>query len=129
MQVVTAAVIRKSGKVLLTRRCPGDKLQGFWEFPGGKVECGESLESCLERELGEELGVESKVNGILCSSEYLYDSGAIKLIALDTTLSSDEFILTAHDKTEWVEPEALLSYNLLPADVPVAKFILSIDLE
>ena len=123
MKIVTAAVVRKDGKVLITRRGPGDKHEGFWEFPGGKLEAGETLKECLERELLEELGVQSTVGTTLCSSIYKYEHGTIKLIALETHLASSEFRLVAHDQIEWVEPTYLLNYKLLPADQPIAKFL------
>lgn len=123
MKIVTAAIIRKNDKVLLTRRAFGERLQGFWEFPGGKLESGESLQECLERELLEELGVRSKAGDILCSCEFTYDLGSIKLIALETTLGSDRFLPRAHDKIEWVGPKYLMTYELAPPDVPIAEFI------
>lgn len=123
MTIVTAAVIWRSGKVLLTRRAGGGKHEGFWEFPGGKVEQGESLKDCLERELLEELGVKSDVGDVLCMSEFEYDHGAIKLVALETRLVSSEFNLKDHDRIEWVSPKDLLDYQLLPADIPIAASI------
>jgi 8-oxo-dGTP diphosphatase len=56
-RTVAAAIIQKEDCILLARRSPGEKLAGFWEFPGGKVENGESPEECLARELREELGI------------------------------------------------------------------------
>jgi len=123
MKIVTAAIIRKNGKVLLTRRAPGEKLEGFWEFPGGKLEPGESPQRCLERELMEELGVDAKAGDIVCSSDYSYDHGAFNLIAIETTLASDDFVPTVHDKIEWVDPKHLLAYELLPADISIAEYI------
>jgi mutator protein MutT len=60
-KVVTAAIIRRNGSVLLARRSSGEKLAGFWEFPGGKVEDGETPEECLARELDEELGIQARI--------------------------------------------------------------------
>ena len=70
MKTVTAAVAYKEGTVLLTRRAPSEKLPGYWEFPGGKVDDGESLEECLQRQLCEELSVNSMVGPVLCESIY-----------------------------------------------------------
>ena len=123
MQVVTAAIVRMNGKVLLARRAPGSKHEDFWEFPGGKLEHGESLHECLKRELSEELGVSSMVGDLLCFSEFKYDHGAIKLVALETTLTSDKFELVVHDRIEWVNIADLLTYKLLPADIPIARFL------
>jgi len=123
MKIVTAAIIRKGEQVLLTRRAPGDRHQGSWEFPGGKLESGESLQQCLERELFEELGVSSRAGLVVCSSDFVYDHGCIRLVAIETTISSDDFRLTVHDRAEWVDPNRLLDYDLLPADIPVAEFL------
>lgn len=123
MKIVTAAIIRKGERVLLTRRAPGDRHEGSWEFPGGKLEAGETLQQCLERELLEELGVSSKAGPVVCSSDFTYDHGCIRLVAIETTIASDDFQLTAHDRVEWVNLKDLLDYELLPADIPVAKFL------
>ena len=62
MITVVAAIIRKNGKILITRRFDNVHLPGLWEFPGGKVEEGESLETALQREIGEELGIQISVH-------------------------------------------------------------------
>jgi mutator protein MutT len=63
-KIVTAAIVLQDNKVLLTRRAPGQSLEGYWEFPGGKVEEGESLQECLKREIFEELGVQVMLGNI-----------------------------------------------------------------
>jgi len=121
LKQVTAAVIIKNGKVLLTRRKQGEKLAGFWEFPGGKLEEGETLRSCLERELLEELGIHAKAGPLLAESEYHYDHGAIRLLAFFTEIQGAEnLMLTVHDRAEWVDPDELTNYKLSPADIPIA---------
>jgi len=79
MQTVAAAIIIRDRCVLLTRRGPDEKLAGYWEFPGGKVEDGESLDACLERELQEELGVQSCAGDVLMECKYHYEHGVISL--------------------------------------------------
>lgn len=69
MKQVTAAVIEKDGRVLIAQRKTGDALAGKWEFPGGKLEPGETPEACLRRELREEFGVETEIGDFICSSE------------------------------------------------------------
>lgn len=124
MKTVTAAVIQIDGLVLLTRRAPGEKLAGYWEFPGGKVDSGESLQSCLHRELLEELGVESTPGSVICESVYKYDHGEFRLVAINTSVKDDHFTLSVHDKAEWVEISKLLDYQLAPADIPIASKIM-----
>jgi mutator protein MutT len=79
--VVTAAIIQRNDFVLLARRSCGQKLAGFWEFPGGKVEVGETPESCLVRELDEELGIEVEVHRKFAESLHQYDHGDFRIIA------------------------------------------------
>ena len=68
MRRVSAAVVEEGGRVLITRRNPNDSLGGYWEFPGGKIEGKETPQECLQREILEELGVESEAGRILCKS-------------------------------------------------------------
>ncbi len=124
MKIVTAAIIIRDEKVLIARRKANEKLEGFWEFPGGKIENDENPQECLERELIEELGVRSKAGEIIAESEYRYDHAAIKLLAILTTLIDTDFTLHVHDKAEWVRLHSLLDYKLAPADIPIAKVIM-----
>ena len=120
VKTVTAAIIVRDHNVLLTRRGPAEKLAGFWEFPGGKLEDGESPSECLRRELLEELGVEADVGEIMAQSEYHYDHGSFLLVGMYACLASDNLKLTVHDQAEWVPISALLTYRLAPADIPIA---------
>ena len=70
---VTFAIIEKAGKILIARRASDQKLAGKWEFPGGKVEDGESPEECLKRELEEEFGVQVEVGEFIYSNKHHYD--------------------------------------------------------
>jgi len=123
MKTVTAAIILRNHQVLLTRRASDQELAGFWEFPGGKVEEGESLKQCLERELAEELGVESTVGEQMVTSEYHYDHGAISLVAMKTALLKEDLTLSVHDKAIWVSVADLMDYQLAPADIPIAAYL------
>lgn len=123
MKTVTAAIIWKNNQVLLTRRAPEQKLAGFWEFPGGKVEEGESLKQCLERELAEELGAESTVGEEIVTSEHHYDHGAINLVAMSTDLLNEDLTLSVHNKAIWVSVADLMNYQLAPADIPIAAYL------
>lgn len=120
---VAAAIAIKDGCVLVTRRGPGEKLEGCWEFPGGKLECDERIEDCIVRELAEELGVRSVAGEVIAQSLYEYPGGAINLIGIMVELLDEDFRLSVHDAYEWVKPEALLTLNLAPADVDIAQEI------
>jgi 8-oxo-dGTP diphosphatase len=121
MKTVTAAVIVRGGRVLIARRGPGEKLAGMWEFPGGKVEPGETLENCLTRELREELGLIVSVGKVLAESIYHYEYGSIRLVAMLTTVRSGTMTLSVHDRVEWVYPRALSNFSLAPADIAIAE--------
>ena len=126
MKIVSAAVVINDRKVLIARRKADDKLAGFWEFPGGKIEDKETPQECLKRELKEELGIETTVGDILCESIYKYGHGGFKILALQTNLYSKDFVLSSHDKIDWVPIHNLLNYKLLPADIPIAKKIIEL---
>ena len=121
MKLVAAAIIVSRGKVLLARRKQGDSHQGYWEFPGGAPERGETIQECLERELREELGVAATIGEIIAESESRSGRGSFRLVALRAHVEKDEFTLTAHDMVEWVTPGELDRYRLAPADIPIAK--------
>lgn len=121
MKIVTAAIIIQNEKVLLARRKSDEVLAGFWEFPGGKIEQGETPNECLERELLEELGVESTAGDMFAESIYSYEHGTITLLAIRAKLLQQNLALSVHDKVEWVSIRKLSEYNLAPADIPIAK--------
>lgn len=121
MKQVTAAIAIQDDRVFLARRAPDQALAGRWEFPGGKMEYGETPEQCLRRELREEFGVDATVMDFVTESIYEYETGAIQLLAYVVQLNEDEVSLRVHDKVAWVPLDELLEYDLLPADVPVAE--------
>ncbi len=107
--------------MLLARRRQGDSHQGYWEFPGGVVKRGETLEKCLERELHEELGINATAGEVIAESEIRSERGSLKLVALRAEIEPGEFSLTAHDRIEWVAPHEIDRYRLAPADMPIAE--------
>ncbi|AGK99787.1 (deoxy)nucleoside triphosphate pyrophosphohydrolase [Desulfoscipio gibsoniae] len=80
MKKVTAAIIEKNGRVLIAQRPQGDKLDLRWEFPGGKIEQGETPEQCFLREIKEELNLDIKITKHFMNSCYKYETGEIELI-------------------------------------------------
>ena len=120
MQDVTAAIIRQDDKVLIARRKDG-RHAGKWEFPGGKVEPGEQPEDCLQRELQEEFGVVAAIGAFVAESVYEYDHGTIRLLAYEVDHVEGDMDPQDHDQIAWATPEDLLSYDLLPADIPLVQ--------
>ena len=117
---VTAAIIEKDSKYLIARKKVG-QLAGMWEFPGGKIEQGETPEECLRREIKEEFGIEIEVGQYLATSEYIYPHIAIELIGYLARYLAGELRLTDHDRIEWVTPTEMHDYNFAPADLPLVK--------
>lgn len=120
MKDVTAAIILQKGNVFIARRAPKEKHAGGWEFPGGKIESGETPEECLKRELFEEFGIYTKINDFIVESIYDYPKGTIRLLAYLVDVIDGDINLNVHDAYDWVEPHNLQKYNLLPADIPIA---------
>jgi 8-oxo-dGTP diphosphatase len=123
MRLVTAAIIISDGTVLIARRKAGDTRGGYWEFPGGVVEPGETLHECLERELREELGITATIGEPVAETVYRDEHGHLRLVALEARIAGGELTLAAHDRVEWVVPGDLARYRLSPADVPIAKIL------
>lgn len=118
---VCAAVILRSGMVLLCRRGPGRRHAGLWEFPGGRVEEGESFEAALARELKEELGIDAQVGAEAGRAVHADPWAVIELRAFFVKSFTGTPALKDHDAFKWVEARRLLEYELAPADIPIAK--------
>ncbi len=115
---VAAGVVRREGRVLLTRRPPGGPLGLLWEFPGGKLEPGESPAQALVRELREELGVGAVAHEALAVETHEYPHGlAVEIHFLRCTLDSTEFTLSDEvQETRWVRPAEVDPREMLDAD-------------
>lgn len=113
-----AGILRREGKVLLACRPEGDSLAGYWEFPGGKVEPGETDAEALIREMEEELGIQVEVLGPAGVSTTQQGGRIIHLKGYFCTLTSGEPHPHFHQNLAWAEPQELKSYSLAPADIP-----------
>ncbi len=118
---VAAAIIVKDHKVFLARRKPGAHLAGFWEFPGGKLEEGETPEQCLARELLEEFNIQVRVGHFVGESLYDYGAKLIRLLAYEVEHVSGDFELIDHDEMRWLDESELDDVNWAPADIPLVK--------
>lgn len=115
---VAAAVVRRDGRLLLTRRPPGGPLGLLWEFPGGKIEPGETAEQALVREIAEELGVRATPAEVLHVTRHAYPHGLeVEIVFLDCALEHDRFTPSkAVHAVRWIEPEAIDPGEVLEAD-------------
>ena len=113
---VVAAIIVKEKKVFATQRGYGEFKDG-WEFPGGKIELGESSEEAIVREIREELDVDIKVGRLLETVEYDYPRFHLTMHCFICELLSEEIILKEHEDAKWLAEEELDSVDWLPADV------------
>ena len=117
---VAAAVIRDGNLVFATQRGYG-KYRDFWEFPGGKIEPGETLEEALVREIREELGTEVEVGELLMTEEYDYPDFHLSMDCFLCSLRGGEPTLLEHEDARWLPLDRLRSVNWLPADLEVVE--------
>ena len=123
MVKVVAAIIIKKDKILIARRAAHKAMAGKWEFPGGKIEDGETMPEALEREILEEFSVHVKAGRFLATNTYSYETFQIELHAFYVTHIQGEFMLSDHDKIAWVTPDELEVYDLAEADIPLVKLL------
>lgn len=121
MIIVAAAIIRRSAHILLTRRKPGAHLANLWEFPGGKLEPGESLKDALQRELREELGIDVTVGDEYYSTVHHYSSKSVALHFFNCTIIQGEPRAIDVAEFRWVRPSELHSYEFPEADLELVE--------
>lgn len=112
---VVAAIIHRDGAYFTTQRGYGE-FEGMWEFPGGKIEPGESREDALKREIQEELGVDITIGELLCTTEYDYPTFHLTMHCYLCSVASGEIELREHKSAQWLTAETLDSVEWLPAD-------------
>jgi len=123
MIVVTAAIIEKDHKILITRRSGKRHLTGYWEFPGGKLDLHESEEECLLREIKEELNIEVEVSEYFMENLYVYEDKTVLLKAYFCKYLSGNIVLKDHDKLAWVKSGSFKNYKMAPADIEFVKHL------
>jgi 8-oxo-dGTP diphosphatase len=117
MRDVTAAVIYQNGRVLVARRKAGGDLSGKWEFPGGKIEPGETPETALRRELQEELNLEeARIGPFIGSSRFQKNGASYRLLAYRVFAESETLQLLEHEEIRWVVPGQLKNYDMPDSD-------------
>lgn len=120
---VAAAVIIDNNKLFAAQRKNKGELALFWEFPGGKLEEGESGESAIVREIEEELSIKVEVLKHLISIEHQYKTFSITLIAYLCKIVDGELTLKDHVDSKWLAKEQLHSVNWAAADLPIVKIV------
>ena len=123
--VVTAAIVERDGRLLLTRRQKGVHLEGFWEFPGGKCEPHESLAGCLRRELAEELAVDATVGDEVFTITHEYPDRAVELHFFRCEIRGDPAPQVGQEM-RWVARDELSVLEFPPADVELIRKLVSL---
>lgn len=119
---VVGAILVDQGKILCAKRGPGRALANLWEFPGGKIETGESPREALQREIQEELQVVVKVaKEAFETTSYSYDFGVVHLTTFLCRLESGVPQLTEHVDLKWLAPAELMTVTWAPADIPAVE--------
>ena len=121
--LVSAALIRRNGRILISKRPAGSHLSGSWEFPGGKREDGETLEECLEREIREELGVAVRAERFLSRVDHEYETFTISLHLFLCSEPEGEPTPMGCESVAWVHPEELCRYPMPPADEELIRLV------
>lgn len=120
---VVGAVVVSAGLVLCVQRCPRGPLAGKWEFPGGKIEAGESPQEALAREIREELTCQVEVGEQVTRTSYEYHFAIVNLTTFYCALVSGTPHLVEHAAMSWSQPEGLHELDWAPADIPAVKLI------
>ncbi len=112
---VVAAIICREGRIFATQRGYGE-WKDWWEFPGGKMEAGETPEEALRREIQEELSTDISVDAFFCTVDYDYPKFHLTMHCYRCSLLTDAFHLNEHEAAQWLAKDELDTVQWLPAD-------------
>lgn len=124
MIVVTAGIVRRDGKILICKRPQGKRLAGYWEFPGGKMEQGETPEECLKRELREELGFETRV-GKIFDAQVESEFREFIILYYEAEIAAGHPQALEHEEVRYVDCNELSAYLFASSDAAVAAKLMS----
>ena len=119
IKVSCAIILNSIGKILVTQRSATMPLPLKWEFPGGKIETGETAEECLIREIKEELNIEIEITGSLSPNDHQYPNKLIRLIPFICRQTGGDLTLKEHAEYKWLDAKDLLDLDWAEADVGV----------
>lgn len=122
---VVGAVLTQGSKILAAQRGKDMSLSGLWEFPGGKIEEGETPQEALRRELEEELLCTADIGEKVETTEHEYDFGIVILTTFFGTIVDKEPTLTEHSEVRWVEASELGGLPWAPADIPAVDRVVA----
>ena len=122
---ITAAIIRQEQQYLICQRAHDDELPLLWEFPGGKLEPGETLEECIIRECQEELGVDIRICGEFGRTSYPYKQWQLVFTFFDAEIAAGTPVTTVHEQIRWVSAADLKDYTFCPADVEIVEMLVN----
>lgn len=122
---VACAIIEQAGMVLAAQRSAGMSLPLKWEFPGGKIEAGETPADCLKRELMEELGIAVSIGAPLPPATHSYDDFTVTLYPFICRMTAGAITLHEHQEVTWIEPRQMLNLDWAAADLPIISSFLA----
>ncbi len=121
---VTAGLIAHNGRFLIAQRRKDKSLGGFWEFPGGKIEAGETCEQCLKREIKEEFDIQIEVHDFVMEHTFSYETFDLHMYVYSASWDGvGDIRICDHEQYAWVPLEQISRYQLAGADVPVIEFL------
>jgi 8-oxo-dGTP diphosphatase len=123
---VVAGFLKKEGRILVGQRPENNSLAGLWEFPGGKIELGESPEEALARELSEELGIEAQIGELKLSVTHSYNDVGIVILFYEVLYWKGEPKAKHHLMLEWIYPEELKDRSIPDANKKVLEKIFKV---
>lgn len=120
---VNTQLVRPNGKIMIARRAKKDSLFGKWEFPGGKMESGETEPETLKRELNEEFGIVAHVGEYVCVVPFEYNGIKAEMLAYKVPSFEGEIELREHSAVAWVHPLELIDYEFSQPDLPIVALL------
>lgn len=123
---VTAAIIKNAeGKILICQRADNSSMGGLWEFPGGKLEPGETPEECVIRECMEELSIKLSVTDIFARTQYQYPDKLIDFTFFNASVTGGDMKMNVHKDMKWVTVSEMKDYEFCPADIEILDMLSS----
>ena len=122
---VTGAIIRRDGRILIAQRAADDECPLMWEFPGGKIEEGETEEACIVREIKEELNLDIRPVGVFMRIVYHLEEKRIPITFFNAEITGGEMRMNVHADVRWIKQEEIADYTFMPPDARAVKKLLT----